>query len=92
MTCVLSGEVSVVGLLQCQLPVSARFSCADCPRRNSKAASEADELSSEPMAVAAFVGEEVAATNGGCARKTQCLLPDKPMMFPGPFWDIFDMQ
>ena len=31
------------------------------------------------MAVAAFVGEEVAST--GCARKTQCLHPDKPMMF-----------
>ena len=51
----------------------------DCPRRNSKAASEANDLDSEPMAVAAFVGEEIAST--GCARKTQCLHPDKPMMF-----------
>ena len=57
------------------------FSCADCPRRNSKAATEANELDSEPMAVAAFVGEEVASTACGCARKTQCLHPDKPMMF-----------
>ena len=63
--------------------MSARFACADCPRRNSKAASEADELSTEPMAVAAFVGEEVATTKGACAGKTQCLHPDKPMMSPG---------
>ena len=56
------------------------FACADCPRRNSKAATEANDLDSEPMAVAAFVGEEVSA-GCGCARKTQCLHPDKPMMF-----------
>ncbi|CAE7942522.1 unnamed protein product, partial [Symbiodinium sp. KB8] len=70
------------GKTQCLHPDKPMmFACADCPRRNSKAASEADELGSEPMAVAAFVGEEVATTKGGCARKTQCLHPDKPMMF-----------
>ncbi|CAJ1423903.1 unnamed protein product [Effrenium voratum] len=53
------------------------FACADCPRRNSKAASE--DLDAQPMAVAAFVGEEV--TSNACCRKTQCLHPDKPMMF-----------
>ena len=53
------------------------FACADCPRRNSKAASE--DLDAQPMAVAALVGEEV--TSNACCRKTQCLHPDKPMMF-----------
>jgi len=56
----------------------AMFACADCPRRNSKAAMD-EGLDTQPMAVAAFVGEEV-ATNA-CGRKTQCLHPDKPAMF-----------
>eukprot|EP00438_Fugacium_kawagutii_P024061 Skav212924 [mRNA] locus=scaffold374:270764:271295:- [translate_table: standard] len=55
----------------------AMFACADCPRRNSKAAME--DGSDQPMAVAAFVGEEVASNV--CSRKTQCLHPDKPAMF-----------
>ena len=56
----------------------AMFACADCPRRNSKAAMD-EGLDTQPMAVAAFVGEEVAAN--ACGRKTQCLHPDKPAMF-----------
>ena len=55
----------------------AMFACADCPRRNSKTAM--DEGLEQPMAVAAFVGEEVASN--ACGRKTQCLHPDKPAMF-----------
>ena len=54
------------------------FACADCPRRNSKAATD-EGLEAQPMAVAAFVGEEM--RSNACGRKTQCLHPDKPMMF-----------
>ena len=36
-------------------------------------------LEAQPMAVAAFVGEEV--RSNACSRKTQCLHPDKPSMF-----------
>ena len=48
---------------------------------NSKAASEADELSSEPMAVAAFVGEEVATTKGALRR-------EDPVPPPGQAHDV----
>ncbi|CAK9054110.1 unnamed protein product [Durusdinium trenchii] len=56
----------------------AMFACADCPRRTSKSASE-ESLDSQPVAVAAFIGEEVATK--ACGRKSQCLHPDKPAMF-----------
>ncbi|CAK9054796.1 unnamed protein product [Durusdinium trenchii] len=56
----------------------AMFACADCPRRTSKSASE-EGLDSQPVAVAAFIGEEVATK--ACGRKSQCLHPDKPAMF-----------
>ena len=56
----------------------AMFACADCPRRTSKSASE-EGLDSQPVAVAAFIGEEVASS--ACGRKSQCLHPDKPAMF-----------
>ena len=55
------------------------FACADCPRRANAAAEGLDE---QPMAVAAFVGEEVASK--GCCAKSRCLHPDKPMMFACP--------
>ena len=55
------------------------FACPDCPRR-ANAATEG--LEEQPMAVAAFVGEEVASN--ACCAKSQCLHPDKPMMFACP--------
>jgi len=55
------------------------FACADCPRRGGKAPVAAQaELDGEEVAAAAYAGECACL---GAAKKTQCLHPDKPIMF-----------
>ena len=56
------------------MELTARYKGADCPRRG-----VAPELDEEPLAAAAFLGESVPSNT--CSKKTQCVHPDKPMMF-----------
>merc|ERR1719221_890263 len=56
------------------------FACGDCPRRGGKVATAAEaELDGSVMATAAFIGEGAIRCTG--AKKSQCLHPDKPVMF-----------
>jgi hypothetical protein len=57
----------------------AMFACGDCPRRGGKAAQ--GQLDGSEIATAAFIGECSAGSAESGAKKTQCLHPDKPMMF-----------
>eukprot|EP00435_Cladocopium_sp_Y103_P023817 s738_g5.t2 len=52
------------------------FACADCPLRGKSAG-----LDDEPLAAAAFVGECACSNASSNSKKTQCVHPDKPMMF-----------
>eukprot|EP00411_Alexandrium_monilatum_P031427 CAMPEP_0175371076 /NCGR_PEP_ID=MMETSP0095-20121207/21533_1 /TAXON_ID=311494 /ORGANISM="Alexandrium monilatum, Strain CCMP3105" /LENGTH=452 /DNA_ID=CAMNT_0016669237 /DNA_START=10 /DNA_END=1370 /DNA_ORIENTATION=- len=52
------------------------FACADCPRRGGKV--PVAELDGEEVAVAAYTSE---CACSGAVKKTQCLHPDKPIMF-----------
>ena len=55
------------------------FACTACPRRTRKFAMD-DSSQVQPVAMAAFVGEEV--TSNACSKKTKCgRHPDKPDMF-----------
>merc|ERR1719456_1779010 len=54
------------------------FACGDCPRRGGKAATAAEaEFDGSEIATAVFLGE----CTSQAAKKSQCLHPDKPIMF-----------
>jgi len=58
------------------------FACADCPRRGAKACMVAEaDLDGAEVATAAYLGESLCSDAAVTSKKTQCLHPDKPMMF-----------